>query len=71
LLATPAWADKKAIQAVYAECRRRTKETGKHHHVDHIIPLQGKHVCGLHVENNLQVLPSHENVKKSNKYSLT
>lgn len=65
--ATPAWADLDAIAAVYAECRRLTLETGIPHHVDHIVPLKSKTVCGLHVETNLQILTGHDNLSKGNR----
>ena len=42
----------------------------KHHHVDHIIPLHGKLVSGLHVESNLQVITQAANCTKSNKYEV-
>lgn len=57
----PAWADKKAIDDMYLN-----KPEG--HHVDHIVPLNGKNVSGLHVENNLQYLTIKENMKKQNHY---
>jgi hypothetical protein len=57
---TPKWADLKAIQLVYKLCPEG-------YHVDHIYPLQGEFVSGLHVENNLQYLTEKENLKKGNK----
>lgn len=59
----PPWADRKAIEVIYAN-----RPPG--HHVDHIIPLKGENVCGLHVPNNLQYLPAAENIKKSNSFKV-
>ena len=64
----PPWANGAAIRAIYAEARRLTRETGIQHHVDHVIPLQGEFVTGLHVETNLQILPAADNIKKRNRY---
>lgn len=58
---TPKWADLGAIQQFYKNCPEG-------HHVDHIIPLQGKLVSGLHVLENLQYLPAAENCGKCNKF---
>lgn len=66
--ATPMWVDRQAIAAVYAECRQRSRATGVLHHVDHIVPLQGVSVSGLHVHWNLQVLTASENSSKSNRF---
>lgn len=68
--AYPTWADDKAILAIYERCAQMTAETGVQHHVDHIVPLLGKNVCGLHVHYNLQVLTAVENVAKSNRWSI-
>lgn len=61
LRATPAWADLLLIKDVYLEAAYMQMQ------VDHIYPLAGKLVCGLHVWENLQLLPKTTNIKKSNK----
>ena len=69
LQATPSYADHDKIKEKYAECQRISEETGIVHHVDHIVPLQGKLVCGFHVEYNLQILEGSENLKKHNSFT--
>lgn len=58
---TPKWADLKAIRAFYEACPNG-------YEVDHIIPLKGKNVSGLHVLNNLQYLTQKENRSKGNSF---
>lgn len=68
---TPPWLtedDFKEINSFYLEARRLEKATGVKHHVDHIVPLNGEFVSGLHVPWNLQVIPAKENLIKSNKF---
>lgn len=67
--ATPPWADQDAILSIYDEAARLSLETGDKHHVDHIIPLHGKNVCGLHVAENLRAIPARENMRKGNRCS--
>lgn len=67
---TPKWADKDKIAEFYEEAKRVTRETGIRHDVDHVVPLRGKHVSGLHVHTNLQVIPHIENVRKRNRYEV-
>lgn len=68
--ATPEWltrAQHTKMRALYAEAARLTAETGIKQHVDHIVPLKGRTVSGLHVPWNLQILPASLNQKKSNR----
>lgn len=68
LRAIPPWADMSKVLEFYEECQRVTAETGVPHHVDHIVPIQSKYVCGLHCEMNLQILTGTENIRKGNKH---
>jgi hypothetical protein len=71
LQAIPPWADLKAITQIYHEARRLSIRTGVDHHVDHVIPLRAKLVCGLHCENNLQILTAQTNLSKGNRTDAT
>lgn len=69
--ATPSWLTKEdfaKIETVYEKARWLETITGLKYHVDHVIPIKGKNVCGLHVWENLQLLEVSVNLKKHNKF---
>jgi 5-methylcytosine-specific restriction endonuclease McrA len=68
LQAMPKWVDRAAITALYRQAVLMGQRDGQTYHVDHIVPLRGRNVCGLHVPWNLQILTSAENVKKGNRF---
>jgi hypothetical protein len=65
--ATPFWANQGEIKRFYATSKEFEQLTGIIHHVDHIYPLKSDFLCGLHVENNLQVLTAEKNIFKNNR----
>lgn len=69
--AIPPWLtdeQQREINAIYRKCKMITRETGIKHHVDHIIPINGRNVCGLHIPDNLQILTASENCSKKNSF---
>lgn len=72
-LRTPAWIDKEErflIVEAYRLAALRKELTGFAWHVDHKIPLQGELVSGLHVPENIQVIPWIDNIRKRNRYAV-
>lgn len=67
--ATPPWLTQQQIEqvrSIYFHARDCEIVSGEKYHVDHIVPIKGDNVCGLHVPWNLQVLPSDVNLSKAN-----
>jgi 5-methylcytosine-specific restriction endonuclease McrA len=61
---TPSWSESQDIAELYAFAAKLDGDF----HIDHIIPLRGERVSGLHVYDNLQILPATDNLKKGNKH---
>lgn len=68
LKARPSWANDFFIEEAYRLAELRSKMLGYPWQVDHIVPLKSKKVCGLHVHNNLRVIPAIENNRKGNRH---
>ena len=69
--AAPPWLTEKhreEMEAIYWLALDLRAVSGQEYHVDHIVPLQGKKICGLHVPWNLQILPADLNIAKRNKH---
>jgi ABC-type nitrate/sulfonate/bicarbonate transport system substrate-binding protein len=66
--ATPVWADTDEISLIYKQAKSLEKLLGIDIHVDHVVPLKGETVCGLHVPDNLKITKAVDNMRKGNRY---
>lgn len=69
--ATLSWltkAHREKMVLYYKLAKKLSKINNMAYHVDHIVPLQGSNVCGLHVPWNLQIIPATENLSKYNSF---
>ena len=64
----PSWSNLDEIKEIYVSSSLISEKTGIKHVVDHVVPLRGKNVCGLHVIYNLEIIPKKINSIKSNKH---
>lgn len=71
LKATPEWSDLEYMQDLYKNAKEAQSVFGVEFHVDHIVPLSNRKVCGLHNQFNLQILSAEENLRKSNKFEIS
>jgi len=67
IIAQPPWAIQFCLDEAYRLARLRSKMFGFKWHVDHIVPLKSKRVCGFHTHTNLQVIPETQNCSKGNR----
>lgn len=67
LNATPSWANQKYMDLFFEIVKLEEDRTGRKCHLDHIVPLKSKLVCGLHCEDNMQVLFAEDNIRKGNR----
>lgn len=70
-IATPRWitiGEREELKRIKSEAKRLTRVTGIEHNVDHVIPLRGELVCGLHIPSNIRITLKRENEVKSNSY---
>ena len=65
---TPSWRNQEKINEIYRTAAEVSAETGIPHHVDHVIPLKGRNVSGLHHQDNLLIVPGTENLSKGNRF---
>jgi hypothetical protein len=65
---TPSWAEAAPIRALFANAERITRETGVVHSVEHMVPLAGGTVCGLHWHGNMEVRPLRDNLVKGTRW---
>lgn len=67
-ISTPSWANKNLMKDFYTAAKVVARLTGIKRHVDHVVPLRSKLVCGLHCEDNLQILTAKDNCSKQSRY---